>query len=153
MDIVFGTLVFVFLAYAFAEMIYFSPKREEKKEALIFDNRVLAVIDGLYLSDSGINFRCTEKQMRSYASLLLEKAHALPGTKTLLSHTIAYLDHPNVIGRTFHSRIGTHGQHIVFALLCIIEYGKDHDNLELIKQCEQLLLTAHTMGATYNSIW
>lgn len=32
MDIVFGILVTIFIVYAYAEMIYFSPKWEEKYE-------------------------------------------------------------------------------------------------------------------------
>ena len=128
-------------------VIFLRPKFEDKRDALIFDNRVIAVIDGLYLS--GMKFGCTDFEMRSYARRLLKKAHSIPDNQTLLSHTIVAPDRPNIDGWTFDSYTGIYGDHLVFALLCLIEYGKETGNLELIAQCEHLLLEARIMAVHY----
>lgn len=128
----------IFIAM-FSELIYFGPTRERKRNNLIFDNRVLATIDGLSLA--GMNFGCADFEMRSHARRLLEKAHALPDNQLLLEHTISAPDTTRH-GLTFRSHTGLHGEHIAFALLCIINYT---DNPELIQQCERLLTqSSHT---------
>lgn len=127
--LIYGILFVVGISY----LIYFRPKWEEKRDALIFDNRVLATIDGLYLS--GMNFGCSDFAMRNHARHLLEKAHALPNNQFLLEHTRAN-------GYTFRSHMGLYGDHINFALLCIIDYAKVDENEDLIKQCEQLLISS-----------
>ncbi len=131
-------LVFFGIFYS----VFLLPKRKEQRDWLIFENRVLAVIDGLSLS--GMRFGCADFEMRSYASYLLDKAHELPGNQTLLSHTPTYQSDV-----TYHSHTGLHGDHLTFALLCIIEYGKEHDNIELISQCEQMLKESRIMEAHY----
>ena len=139
MDYVFLVAFICALAY----IVYFRGMFERKRDRQAFDNRVLATIDGLYLS--GVNFGCTDFEMRSYATRLLEKAHALPDNQTLLEHTISARGSA-FHGSVFRSHTGLHGDHITFALLCIIEYAKDHDNQTLITQCEQLLIEARHIG-------
>lgn len=136
----FACAVFI---YAFLDLLVFQNMRERKRDRLAFDNRVLATIDGLYLS--GVRFGCTDFEMRSYAKKLLEKAHALPSNQTLLDHTISARG-STFHGSVFRSHTGLHGDHITFALLCIIEYAKDHDNQKLVTQCEQFLIEARHMG-------
>lgn len=132
---IFGVVVIALLAW----LIYFRPKNQDKNDALIFDNRVLATIDGLYLS--GMKFGCTDFEMRAHARRLLEKAHTLPDNEFLLEHTITD-PNSNWNDYTFRSHIGLYGEHITFALLCIIDHA---DNEELIVKCEQLLIQArHT---------
>ena len=126
---IFAVLVLALLAW----LVYFRPRQKAAHDALVFDNRVLATIDGLYLS--GMKFGCTDFEMQGHARRLLEKAHALPGNQTLLKHTC-----PN--GYTYHSHTGLYGEHITFALLCIIDYA---DDKQLIAQCEKLLIDAHYM--------
>lgn len=129
-----GILMLAALFY----IIYLQPKQEKRREHLIFDNRVLATIDGLYLS--GMKFGCTDFEMRAHAKRLLEKAHTFPGNQLLLEHTTKH-------GHTFHSHTGLHGDHISFALLCIIDYAKGCDDQDLITQCEKLLKqTRHTVS-------
>lgn len=123
-------------------VIYLRPKQEERREQLIFDNRVLATIDGLHLS--GMKFGCTDFEMRAYAKRLLEKAHALPGNQLLLKHTTRH-------GYTFYSHTGLHGEHITFALLCIIDYAEGYDDQDLITQCEKLLKAAQIAAAHYHN--
>lgn len=141
MSILFAILALVWL-------IYLRPKFERKKDALIFDNRVLSFIDGLYLS--GMRFGCADFEMRSYVARLLRKAHALPGTEHLIEHAISVPQWPKLDGMIFRSHIGLHGEHISFAILCIIEYAKEYDKHDLLVQCDQLLTEARQMGVNYH---
>lgn len=147
MDNVSGLLTGLLVIAGLVYVIFLRPRFEDKRDALIFDNRVIAVIDGLYLS--GMKFGCTDFEMRSYARRLLKKAHSIPDNQTLLSHTIVAPDRPNIDGWTFDSHTGIYGDHIVFALLCLIEYGKETGHQNLITQCEQLLLDARQMKIHY----
>lgn len=139
----YGSVLFIFLFVgSLAYLFYFRPKIEEANKVRIFDHSVLAVIDGLFLA--GMHFSCTDFEMRSYVSNLLQKAHQLPGNQMLLSHTCT----TNRLG-TFNSHIGLHGEHIIFALLCIIQYGKDYNKPDLIAHCEEMLIEARIMEAHY----
>lgn len=137
------------LVVCFSYLFYFRFYFQEKKETLVFDNRVLSVIDGLYLS--GMKFGCTAFEMRAYAKDLLKKAHSLPDTETLLKHTVTNSGIPALDGFTFRSHTGLFGDHITFALLCIINFAKECDNFSLLHQCEQLLLEARDMGTHYSN--
>lgn len=134
----------IFLIGILAWVFYFRPKHDIREDSRIFDNRVLATIDGLYIS--GMKFGCTGFEMRAHARRLLEKAHALPDNQTLLSHTI-YDPESGWNGHTFHSHIGLNGEHITFALLCIIDYT---DDSELVAQCEGFLREARYMESHYH---
>lgn len=140
-----GLLSGILMLAALFYIIYLQPKQEKRREQLIFDNRVLATIDGLYLS--GMKFGCADFEMRAHARRMLEKAHALPDGEYLLSHTITM--HSAGRGRFFRSRIGLHGEHRHFALLCIIDRADPHYNAELIAQCEEALLLSPDSVISY----
>lgn len=142
-----GGIMLCLLVTAFAYLFYFRTYFEEKRNILIFNNRVLSVIDGLYLA--GVNLGCTDFEMRSYAKDLLAKAHALPGNEMLLEHTVIDSGIPAIDGFTFRSHIGTHGGHITFALLCIIDRAKKYDKISVVHHCERLLLEAQSMESHY----
>ena len=135
------------LVVCFSYLFYFRFYFQEKKETLVFDNRVLSVIDGLYLS--GMKFGCTDFEMRSYTKDLLKKAHALPSTEFLLEHTVTDSGIPALDGLTFRSHTGLFGDHITFALLCIIDRAKKYDKSSVVHHCERLLLEARDMGTHY----
>ena len=137
---VLATLPAYFLTIGFVYIFFFKDKFEEKRQNLIFDNRVLGFVDALYLSD--IKFGCTDFEIRTYVKQMLEKAHSLPGNETLLTHTISHIERPNVQGWIFESRTGTHGEHMIFTLLCIIEYAKACNRPDLIAMCEEMLFEA-----------
>lgn len=126
----------LFILAILAEIVYFHPKREAAKDRLAFESSVLATIEGLYLS--GINFGCTDFEMRAYAKRLIDKARNLPGNKccSLLPHTTSK--------GHYYSGSTSRNDYAVFALLCIIEYAKEHDNQDLIAHCECMLPEAQS---------
>ena len=142
MDFVYIILIVAALAYLF----YFKPRTDKRNNDDIFDSRVLSVIDGLYVS--GMAFKCTDSQMRSYARSQLERAHNLPSTQSLFEHKIATLGNA-WRGSVIRSHIGRHGEHVTFALLCVIEYAKENNNQHLLTQCEQMLIEANSMERNY----
>lgn len=127
-------------------LAYIHPKQEKREDRQAFDNRVLAVIDGLYIS--GMKFGCTDSEMRHYAMQMLEKAHKLPSGQYLFDYTITNRESKGY-GRTFKSRIGLHGEHIHFALLCIIHRVDSYYHADTIAQCEQLLLETPNSSIFY----
>lgn len=140
-----GTLSGMLMLAALFYVIFLRPKQEKRRDQITFDNRVLATIDGLSLS--GMKFGCADFEMRAYAKRMLEKAHALPDGQYLLSHTIT--THPVGRGRFFRSRIGLHGEHMHFALLCVIDRADPYYNAELIAQCEEALLLSPESQTSY----
>lgn len=124
-----GTLALVGLVYLF----FIQPKFERYRDNLIFDNRVLGFIDGLYLS--GIRFGVPDFHMRSYVKDQLRKAHELPGNQFLIEYTCAN-------GWHFSSHTGT-GDHMLFALLCIAQFAKGNEDDELVAWCEEHMILAH----------
>ena len=139
-SIVLGIVTIIYL-------VYFRPKLEDAEEKRIFDNRVLGFVDGLYAS--GMKFGCTDSEMRIYVTQMLNKAHKLPGNQTLLEHTIRSPNRPGIDGRTYRSHIGLHGEHIHFALLCIIHRVDSYYRADTIVQCEQLLLETPDFTISY----
>lgn len=126
-----GTLSGMLMLAALFYVIFLRPKQEKRRDQITFDNRVLGFIDGLYAS--GMKFGCTDFEMRAHARRLLEKAHALPSNQLLLEHTCSN-------GFAFRSHTGLHGDHICFALLCIIDRADPERDAELISQCEAMLI-------------
>lgn len=104
-----------------------------------FDNRVLGFIDGLYFAE--IRFGCSDSEMRSYVKTQLSKAHQLPGNQFLIDYTAAN-------GWHYHSHTGK-GDHFLFAILCITQYAKDHDNTALVSWCESMMDLARKSGINY----
>ena len=129
------------LIASIAYIVYFRPKFEESQNQRAFDDRVLGFIDGLYIS--GVKFGCTDFEMRHYVKMLLSKAHALPGNQFLMEHITAK-------GWGYTSRTGLHGDHMTFALLCVIQYAKECENNELISLCEDMLVSARVSEVHYH---
>lgn len=127
-ELLFGLLLAAFFIY----IIFLRPKYEKSRNDLIFDNRVLGFIDGLYLAD--IDLGCTDFEMRSYVKDQLSKAHDLPDNQFLIEYTTAH-------GYRFHSRTGNN-DHALFAILCIAQYAKEHCDAEVASWCEANLLLA-----------
>ena len=127
---------------ALTYIIFLRPKFEVKRNDLIFDSRAMGFLDALILS--GMRFRCTDSEMRHYIENQLEQAHKLPRTETLITHT-------NKRGFTYRSRTGTHGDHILFVILCILQHAKEHDDNELLSWCEEKLEYGRTFSFNYSS--
>lgn len=128
-------LLGAFLIIGFLDMFWFSSIREKKRNNLIFDNRVLGFIDGLHFSEV-VRFGCADFEMRRYVEDQLSKAHKLPGNQFLIEYTTAS-------GQCYCTHTGLHGDHILFAILCIAQYAKERNNAELVSWCESRMLLAH----------
>ena len=124
------------LIASLAYIIYFRPKFEEDRDNLIFDNRVLAFIDGLYFS--GIDFRCSIYDLRPYVEHQLIKAHQLPGNQFLIEYTAKN-------GYSYCSHTGKN-DYALFAILCIVQYAKERDIDHLVSWCESELEHARKYG-------
>lgn len=130
----------IFILFALFYIVYLKPKYEKKRHDLLFDNRVLGFVDAVYFmwecsEAPGFRFYCSNSQLRDYIRTQLEKAHSLPDTKLLIRHTVRS-------GYCYSSHIGLHGEHTVFALLCMIQYAKETDNDQLLYWCESHLALA-----------
>ncbi len=124
-----------FLIYAFCEIVWFQPIRKRHRNNLVFDNRVLGFIDGLYFSEI-VSFGCADFEMRRYVEDQLSKAHQLPRNQFLIEYTTSS-------GQLYCTHTGLHGDHILFAILCIAQYAKERNNAELVSWCESRMLLAH----------
>jgi hypothetical protein len=120
-------------------LIWLRPYLDRKREQELFARSVLSFIDGLYIA--GIAFSCTADEMRNHARSLLEKADKLPGNQHLLQHTTES-------GFTYKSFTGS-GDHMLFALLCVIDYAKLYSNDKLLQWCESELESSRKAAIGY----
>lgn len=135
-----GTLLIAGLIY----IIFLRPLFEKRRNELIFDNQVIAFIDGLYFS--GIEFGCPISDMRIYVKNQLSKAHQLPGNQFLIEYTTSN-------GYRFCSHTSPN-DHMLFAILCIAQFAKEYNNDELKSWAEPKMLIAHKeSGLNYTRIW
>ena len=135
MDDLRSILYLFFIVGGLAYIIYFRPQFEKDRDTLIFDNRVLSFIDGLYFSelDELLNKKpyCSFTiNLRPYVERQLSEAHKLPSNQCLIEYTATdgylYCSFPS-------------NGHALFALLCIAQFAKDRDNTELVEWCESKL--------------
>lgn len=134
-----GQLFCIVFCFSIIYIVFLRPKFEKMRDELIFDNRVLAFIDGLHLA--GIEFGCACFEMRSYVRSQLSKAHRIPGNQCLIEYTTAK-------GFRYCSQTGN-GDHMLFAILCIAQYAKECGNANLVSWCESNMNLARRDGINY----
>ena len=129
-------LSLIFAIAAFAYLFYLRPKLDDKRSKEDFDNRVLGVIDGLTLADVPVGLCSAD--LRSYIRRNLAGARNLPDGEYLLNYTAAN-------GFRYESYTGR-GDHILFAVLCLVRYAHDTGRPELLAWCEDHLEIAQKGG-------
>ena len=133
-----GPLMAFLIGYAILYVVYLNPKATAKRDASLFDSRVLGYIDALYTAD--VPFHCTDSEMRRYVSQQLEKAHALPDNHLLIEYTTKK-------GHHYSSHTGLHGEHALFAILCLTQYAQAYGHDDLLCWCESAIPTARLISA------
>lgn len=126
----------LFVIWCLAEIIYFEPRRKKKAEIAAFDHLVLGVIEGLALADAPVGLCVTD--LRSYVRRNLAGARKLPDGEYLINYTAAN-------GFRYESYTGR-GDHILFAVLCLVRYAHDTGRPELLAWCEDHLEIARKGG-------
>ena len=139
MDVFSGLFFDILFVSSIVYVIILRPKFESARNNLIFDNRVLGFVDGLYFAE--IKFGCSDSEMRQYVKEQLSKAHQLPGNQFLIEYTTAN-------GFRYFSHIGN-GDHYLFSILCIAQYAKDRNNTALVYWCESMMDLARKSGINY----
>lgn len=129
-----GSLLIFSLVY----LIILRPIFEKKRDETIFDNRVIAFVDGLYLGSIAWNYKCANSDIKRYVIDQLKKAHKLPSNQFLIEYTTQK-------GWHYSSHTGPNDYQL-FALLCIAEYAKDFGNDELVAFCEERMRDASRMS-------
>lgn len=118
----------LFVIYGILDIAIFQPRRKKRQDDSMFDNRVLGFVDGLHLSEV-VRFGCANSEMRRYVAYQLSKAHKIPDNQYLIEYKTAS-------GWCYCSHIGLHGEHELFALLCIAQYAKEYGKADLASWCE-----------------
>lgn len=134
-----GPFFFVLFILSLIYIFRLHSRFEKAENEAEFDNRVLGFVDGLYFAE--IRFGCSNSEMRRYVKTQLSIAHQLPGNQFLIEYTTAN-------GWQYCSHTGN-GDHYLFAILCIAQYAKDHDNTALVSWCESMMNLASKSGINY----
>ena len=130
----------ILLISIFAYLFYFRPKFDNKHADEAFDNLVLGVIDGLILADVPAGLCAND--LRSYVRRNLAGAHKLPDGEYLINYTATN-------GFRYTSQTGR-GDHILFAILCLVRYADDTSNAKLLAWCEANLEAARKGGFNWH---
>lgn len=125
----FGLLIVACLFY----VVFIRPKIEKAREDSDFDSRVLAFVEGLRFS--GLDLRA---EILRYVEDQLERAHKLPGNQALIEYTTEQ-------GWCYRSWTGE-GDHMLFAVICIAQFGKESGDDELVSWCESMMEDARRAG-------
>ena len=125
----FGLLIVACLFY----VVFIRPKIEKAKEDSDFDSHVLAFVEGLRFS--GLDLRT---EILRYVEDQLERAHKLPGNQALIKYTTEQ-------GWCYRSWTGE-GDYMLFAVICIAQFGKDNGDYELFSWCESMMEDARRAG-------
>lgn len=105
---------------------WFRPGINKKAHLSEFRSRVLGVVDGLYLS--GMDFKCADFEIRAYVKDCIDKLASLPGN-------VPYAEYTRSDGWVYSAY---NSDHVLFALICILEYANDDENDNLVLQCESM---------------
>ena len=130
----------LFLIYGILDMLIFQPRREKKRDNLTFDNRVLGFVDGLHFSEV-VHFYCPD--MRGYVADQLLQAHQISDNQFLIEYRTAS-------GLIYRSHTGLHGEHELFALLCIAQYAKEYGKDDLVAWCESKMELARKDACNFS---